>query len=476
MSSTTTPAHKNQIANSWDFLTRPHPLITSLEIQQKSRVLAGVIIAFLLTSCMGLILLFTANETNVIGLTIPMLLFVGGLYVTNRRGLYRISATLLVMLLFVMMHLGFVATGTITWLFFGPMILLLSALFLSLRVTWLLYFTSLIIQLGLGIVDSNEYTLSITGPFIVFLVTIPMIIVFIKHLNELEVIRKRELQDANRQLQQHGTELEQHVEERTEELVLAKQELEVALRNALAADELKSQFLASMSHELRTPLNSILSFSDLMAMGVLGDVTEEQVEYLNKIVFSGRHLLALINDVLDISKMESGMMKLFVEEGFNVSDEVEVARSTVEKMVGEKDVQLVVNVDNDFPPLTVDKRRVRQVMLNLLSNAVKFTETGTITFSAKKKADEVLFSVSDTGPGIPEDQFTTIFEPFVQTSTGIKHTGGTGLGLPISKRLVEAHGGRLWVESTVGEGSAFFFTIPLRTVANVGEITMQVGV
>lgn len=253
-------------------------------------------------------------------------------------------------------------------------------------------------------------------------------------------------------------------------LYAQQDELIEQLRNA---DQMKSQFLASMSHELRTPLNSILTFSDLMTMGTFGDVNEEQTEYLQKILFSGRHLLALINDVLDISKMESGMMKLFVEEDFDIAHEVETARATVEKMIGENPVELQVDLDAELPVLTVDKRRIRQVLLNILSNAVKFTEEGTITLSAKKKRDEILFAVIDTGPGIAEDQYEQIFEPFVQTETGIKHAGGTGLGLPISKRLVEAHGGRLWLESTKGEGSAFFFTLPLVPVVQPGEVSMK---
>jgi signal transduction histidine kinase len=247
-------------------------------------------------------------------------------------------------------------------------------------------------------------------------------------------------------------------------------ELIEELRNA---DQMKSQFLASMSHELRTPLNSILTFSDLMSMGTFGDVNDEQVDYLQKILFSGRHLLALINDVLDISKMESGMMKLFVEDDFEVVKEVDVARATIEKMIGEKPVKLIVDVDTPLPQLTVDKRRVRQVLLNILSNAVKFTEEGTITLSAKLKGDDILFAVMDTGPGIAEDQHEQIFEPFVQTETGIKHAGGTGLGLPISKRLAEAHGGRMWLESTLGEGTAFFFTLPLVPIVQAGEVAMK---
>ena len=246
----------------------------------------------------------------------------------------------------------------------------------------------------------------------------------------------------------------------------------IARHQAEQADHIKAQFLASMSHELRTPLNSILTFSELMEMGTFGDVNEEQEDYLGKILFSGRHLLALINDVLDISKMESGMMKLFIEGDFDVIQETKQVSASVEKLIGDKDVELILDVDSTLPMLAIDKRRIRQVLFNILSNAVKFTEEGTITLSAKHKGDSVLFAVIDTGPGIPANQQDLIFEPFQQTETGIKHAGGTGLGLPISKRLVEAHGGRLWLESTVGDGSIFYFTLPIKPAVKLGEVSI----
>lgn len=216
-----------------------------------------------------------------------------------------------------------------------------------------------------------------------------------------------------------------------------------------------------MSHELRTPLNSILTFSELIAMGTFGEVNDEQREYLFKSLNSGRHLLSLINDVLDITRIQSGMMKLFIEADFDVPREMAQLVATAQKMLQQKPVELVLDVDSSFPALTCDKRRVRQVLLNLTANAIKFTESGVITLSAKKRPDEVLFGVMDTGPGIPLDQQQMIFEPFIQTETGIQHAGGSGLGLPISRSLVNAHGGRLWVESEPGEGAAFFFTLPI---------------
>ncbi len=258
------------------------------------------------------------------------------------------------------------------------------------------------------------------------------------------------------------TTLEQRVAERTHELQIAKAEAEVARDLALDADRLKSQFLASMSHELRTPLNAILTFTELMSMGTFGDVNDEQKNYLDKTLSSGKHLLSLINDVLDISKIQSGMIKMFIEQGFMVEPEIKAITATARQLLGSKPVEMILDIEPDLPPMACDKRRVRQILLNLISNAVKFTEKGSITVRARREGDYILFAVIDTGPGIPHDQQDIIFEPFIQTETGIQHAGGTGLGLPISRKLAEAHGGKVWVESAVGHGASFFVKLPVQ--------------
>jgi signal transduction histidine kinase len=254
--------------------------------------------------------------------------------------------------------------------------------------------------------------------------------------------------------------LEDRVLERTRQLEDAKNDAETARERAEQADRVKSQFLASMSHELRTPLNAILTFNELMAQGIFGPVNHEQEDYLQKSLKSGRHLLALINDVLDLSKIQSGMLKLFIEDGFDIGREMISIAETAESLLQGKPVSLVRDFDPEFPAVSCDKRRVRQVLLNLVANAAKFTAQGTITLSAKRREREVLFAVIDTGPGIPLADQSKIFDPFVQTEAGMRHGGGTGLGLPITKNLVEAHGGRIWVESVLGEGAAFFVVLP----------------
>ncbi|MBN1429007.1 MAG: sensor histidine kinase [Anaerolineae bacterium] len=249
--------------------------------------------------------------------------------------------------------------------------------------------------------------------------------------------------------------LEHRVAERTAELEQKADDL-------AKANQYKSEFLASMSHELRTPLNAILTFNELLAIGTFGPVNEEQVDYLQKSLQSGKHLLSLINDVLDVAKYQSGKMKLFVEDNFDVETEIEEIVASAKAMLKDKPVTLTTEIDTDFPSMTCDKRRIRQVLLNLISNAVKFTERGTITLSARREDGEVLFTVADTGPGIAPEEQHLLFEPFIQTESGIRHAGGTGLGLPISKNLVEAHGGHIWVESAPGIGSKFCVSLPLK--------------
>jgi signal transduction histidine kinase/HAMP domain-containing protein len=234
------------------------------------------------------------------------------------------------------------------------------------------------------------------------------------------------------------------------------------------ADLMKSQFLASMSHELRTPLNAIINFTQLIAMGVVGPVTEEQLTMLNNSLSSSKHLLQLINDVLDISKIQAGRLSLYVEQEVNLNDEIKAVVDMAEPLLQkqnallEQPIRFIQDVDESLPLTACDRRRTRQVLLNLLSNAIKFTERGSITLSAKSKGEEFIFAVMDTGPGIPPEMLADIFEPFIQAAGSIKHTQGTGLGLPISRSLVQAHGGELWVESKIDEGTTFFFTLPFR--------------
>jgi signal transduction histidine kinase len=231
----------------------------------------------------------------------------------------------------------------------------------------------------------------------------------------------------------------------------------------------KSQFLASMSHELRTPMNAILGYTEMIVDGIYGDVPERLREVMERIDRSGRHLLALINDVLDMSKIEAGQLVLSPSE-YLLSDVVQAVVGAVEALAAEKGLALVADVAGELPLGHGDERRLRQVLLNLVGNALKFTEAGEVRVTAGVAGEMFEVSVSDTGPGIaPEDQ-GRIFEEFQQVDTSnTRKQGGTGLGLAIARRIVELHGGAMGVESTVGRGSRFWFTVPVRAGEASGE-------
>ncbi len=227
------------------------------------------------------------------------------------------------------------------------------------------------------------------------------------------------------------------------------------------ASQHKSEFLANMSHELRTPLNAIIGFSEVLAERMFGEVNDKQAEYLADILESGRHLLSLINDILDLSKIEAGRMEL-EPTTFHLPNAIENALTLVRERAQRHGITLGRTVDERLGMIDADERKVKQVLLNLLSNALKFTpEGGRIDVRAAARDDAVEISVTDTGVGIaPEDQ-ATVFEEFRQVGSAAKKVEGTGLGLAISRKFIELHGGRIWVESQVGKGSTFAFTLPL---------------
>jgi signal transduction histidine kinase len=243
-------------------------------------------------------------------------------------------------------------------------------------------------------------------------------------------------------------------------------ELDRLYRELETASAHKSEFLASMSHELRTPLNAIIGFSQVLRERMFGDLNMKQEEYLDDILSSAYHLLSLINDVLDLSKVEAGQVELEIAP-FALSKALESGVVMVRERATAEGVQVLLSADPEVDPVEGDERRIRQVVFNLLSNAVKFTPTGGhVDVTAARRNGEVRVSVSDTGPGVAPEDRERIFEEFQQTDVGTRLGEGTGLGLALSKRLVELHGGRIWVEGDIETGSTFVFTLPTGTEAH----------
>ncbi len=240
------------------------------------------------------------------------------------------------------------------------------------------------------------------------------------------------------------------------------QEIREKGRQLEIASKHKSQFLANMSHELRTPLNAILGYTELILDSIYGEVADKVRDVMERIEKSGRHLLGLINDVLDLSKIEAGQLTLALTD-YSLKDVVQTVITAVEALAAEKKLALKVAVSIDLPPGRGDERRLTQVLLNLVGNAIKFTEAGEVRVQATASDGAFLVSVADTGPGIAEADQQKIFEEFQQAdSSSTRRKGGTGLGLSIAKRIIELHGGRIWVESSPGQGSTFCFTLPVR--------------
>jgi signal transduction histidine kinase/ActR/RegA family two-component response regulator len=245
------------------------------------------------------------------------------------------------------------------------------------------------------------------------------------------------------------------------ELETKSAELEVASRH-------KSEFLASMSHELRTPLNAVIGFSEVLIDRMFGELNDRQDEYVHDIWNSGRHLLELLNEILDLSKVEAGQMVL-EPRTFSAEQAIEAAVSLVRERAARHSISVSVEVDEDVDTLEADELRFKQVLLNLLSNAVKFTpDGGRVDVHAVRADDELVVTVSDTGFGVPSEDRERIFESFQQGGRGVAREEGTGLGLTLTRRIIELFHGRLWLESEVGVGSTFGFAIPVRRRAAEG--------
>jgi len=317
--------------------------------------------------------------------------------------------------------------------------------------------------LGLLIKDKNTIvTLSVYKGYAFIAVTATLLYLMLdstfklisKTFSELEK-KEAERKQAAIQLREVNEHLEQTVELRT-------RELKSALEKARSADRLKSAFLATMSHELRTPLNSIIGFTGIMRQNLAGPLNEEQQKQMTMISKSANHLLSLINDVLDLSKIEAGQLQLRIEP-FELKTLIDKVVKSLSPMLVDKQLELDVKLLLAAGTIESDQRRVEQIMMNLFSNAVKFTEKGKITVSATEKKDRVIVEIRDTGIGIKKEDLAALFKPFSQIDNELsRRFDGTGLGLSICKRLIDLLKGRIWVESEWNQGSCFGFELPLK--------------
>jgi signal transduction histidine kinase len=283
------------------------------------------------------------------------------------------------------------------------------------------------------------------------------------------------LTQANQKLEQQLKDSAIELDATVYEFLRAKEQTERAKEEAERANVVKSAFLASMSHELRTPLNAIINFTKFVAKGTMGPVNEEQAETLYEVIDSAKHLLSLINDVLDMSKIESGSLRLFVENDVELKPILDSVIATGKGLLVEKPVTLETDIAAELPAIRGDRQRILQILLNVVSNACKFTEKGHIKLQAFRTENEVVFAVEDTGPGIDAEDRAAVFEAFKQTEAGLRQIGGTGLGMPITKNLVEAHGGRIWLESEVGTGTTFYVALPVESESLEPTLVGKVG-
>lgn len=432
----------------WEYLTTPSSYLQGEAWRQARLLMSMLVVLVVLSITGGLHSIY--NELQDEFPNYGSLFLVNGIaitffftYLLSRTRHYTWASTLFVLAPMVVIAIGAILSegesGTY-FLYFLVLTPIFASLLLSVRATWVVSIVNftvfsflLIIVPGWG--GANTYD------ELIFNITVPILLIV------SATIRQNYLKKINHQM---------------EELEQAKQAERAAREKAERSDQIKSAFLASMSHELRTPLNAIINFTQFVVEGDLGEVNPKQEQALNQVIKSSRLLLNLINDVLDVSKIESGTLNLFIENEVPLNPLLESVISTGRSLITHKKVEIRAELARDLPPIRCDRQRVLQILLNIMSNACKFTETGFIRVCARRTADEIVIDFEDTGPGINAEDQTSVFKPFHQTQVGVNQGGGTGLGMSISRSLAEAHGGRLWFESEAGKGATFHVALPIR--------------
>jgi signal transduction histidine kinase len=437
----------NSLRKIWQTLTEPAPEVQG-ENRRKASTLSALLVVFLplallviLVNPITTFLSGTPTNFSIPGLLGVFIIFVA--YCLSRSRYYEVAAYITVgvpIFAVVATTLTSATPASLSSMVYAILSITLSSLLLDARGT---------VVAGVGTVavmvfahsrpGATQDSISTLLMYVIVTTSIMAVVSSIKdgYMKSLEVARV--------QLQ--------------EQIVVIDQARERAERS----DQVKSAFLASMSHELRTPLNAVINFTRFVIDGDTGPVNEQQTELLTEVVGSAKHLLNLINDVLDMSKIEAGSLNLFIEDDINLNSIVNSVVTTGRGLLAGKPTRLHTDVEENLPLIRADRQRILQILLNIMSNACKFTEEGDIRVKMYQKNGEVIIALSDTGPGIaPADQ-AMVFEPFKQTKAGLRQGGGTGLGMPIAKSLAESHGGRLWLESELGKGATFYVALPIKS-------------
>ncbi len=449
---------KQALGHFWQRITEPDKTVNPND-RRTARLLTGILVGLNLNTIIFLVivpLLENRWSLNFFADELLVLMMLVSYYLSRTRH-FRLGVSLLIAIStygFVTASVPPTYTGSEDgYIFFTAAHLIVAAIAYSRPFVLALAIGQGLLLAGLQIVYPN---LDLTTAFAFNAAIGILMVLFSMHRDGLERDRQQALSEA--------------FEREREAAESAQREREERIR-VEESDRMKSAFLASMSHELRTPLNAIINYTKFVANGTLGAINDEQKEVLDASAESAEHLLNLINDVLDMSKIESGSLTLFVEEHVQLGRILDVVVSTGRSLLAGKPVTIELRDEAGLSSIRGDRQRILQILLNIMSNACKFTDTGSITVTTQRSDSEIVIAITDTGPGIAPEEQPQVFEAFKQTSTGLRKGGGTGLGMPISKRLAEAHGGRMWLESVVGKGTTFFVALP--TVSSEVELLTE---
>ena len=453
-----------------DLFVEPHATITNADQRRKARVLAALMLT-LAGSALFLMAVLSIRNIEIAQASAPAVLVgvsvVLLLYISNRFGYYQVSAYGFIALNFVMLHSIPVFTGNVGWLLFTPMMMIFTLILLPLQATLVVYLLSIAVQTILGstgIINLPAPELTTFTSVVVLLLTGAIMVIAAHFRDNLDRDLRAEIEELQQKLCAAETEIDRRVEERTRDLRSAKEQAEFELARVRQHEQKKMQALSSLSHQLRTPLNSMLNFTEFVHLEMLGPISEQQKDALGKSLDSSRVLLGLINNVLDIIKIEAGTMRLFAEPQVDLNALLPEVVTTTQALLHDRpNIEFVTDLDENLPAVAGDARRLSQTLNILLANACKFTLKGTITLSVKHRRDQLLVCVSDTGVGIAPEEQARIFKPFQKLDQSRVYNAGTGLSLAIAHWIVTAHGGTLTVESAVGEGAAFFVTLPIQS-------------